>query len=127
MQADVVLKGDVTVRKAKALDAIASGETKPLQKELEMLVTARRVFAVTLFSYFCLAPQEAKPGDMIMVVTGGEVPLLLQPLEDQVRWPFLRDQNKFRLVGECYVHSIMDGREMKIAMEKGDLREIRIV
>ena len=75
-----------------------------------------RMFAVSFLGYFCLVPQEARLGDKIVVVKGGEVPLLLRP-----------QQANFHLVGECYVHGIMDGEVMKIAMERDLLKEICIV
>ena len=59
-------------------------------------------------------PKEARLGDKIVVIKGGQVPLLLRP-----------QQGSFRLVGECYVHGIMDG---EAAARKGDrLEEICIV
>ena len=49
--------------------------------------------------FLALLPGEAEVGDRIMLVKGGRVPLLLRRDEEGL----------YRLVGEAYVHGIMDG------------------
>ncbi|RTE76907.1 hypothetical protein BHE90_008638 [Fusarium euwallaceae] len=49
--------------------------------------------------FLALLPGEAEVGDRIVIVKGGRVPLLLR-----------RDgEGQYRLIGEAYVHGIMDG------------------
>jgi hypothetical protein len=43
-----------------------------------------------------------KPGDLVFVVAGAPVPLVVRP-----------EGSKHRLIGDCYVHGIMDGQVMR--------------
>lgn len=46
-------------------------------------------------------PGHTRAGDSIVVLLGGELPVVLRPLDGA--------ENGFELVGTCYVHGIMDG------------------
>jgi hypothetical protein len=46
-------------------------------------------------------PPTYLPGDEVWVLENGRVPFLLRPTEDM---------SSFRLIGECYVHGIVDGQ-----------------
>jgi hypothetical protein len=61
----------------------------------------RRIF-VTKKGYFGIGPAELEEGDEIYILAGGKLPLVLRPL------PKSRPRT-FELVGDCYVHGIMDG------------------
>lgn len=71
-----------------------------------VLVTRYRRFAVTRRGYFVLGPDALQAGDVVAVLRGGKVPFVLRKVsvggdgEDEERWV---------LVGECYVHGLMDG------------------
>ncbi len=54
--------------------------------------------------YFMLVPELAKPGDLICIFVGAQTPFLVR----QVGGNGMGDQ-RYELVGECYVHGIMDG------------------
>lgn len=47
-----------------------------------------------------MAPEEGQEGDMVCVLVGDEVPFILRKNGD----------SHYYLIGECYVHGIMDGR-----------------
>ncbi|KAH8779833.1 heterokaryon incompatibility protein-domain-containing protein [Diaporthe sp. PMI_573] len=51
--------------------------------------------------WLCLLPGETEVGDKIILARGGRVPLVIRPLTD--------DEECFSLVGEAYIHGIMDG------------------
>ncbi|KAK5655192.1 hypothetical protein OQA88_6091 [Cercophora sp. LCS_1] len=53
-----------------------------------------------------LGPEVAEVGDWIVVAEGGCVPLVVRKCEN--------DESAWRLVGECYVHGIMDGEVAKL-------------
>jgi hypothetical protein len=53
---------------------------------------------VTAKGYIGLGPPEVQDGHLVTVLLGGQVPFILS-----------KQQEKFRLVGECYVHGLMDG------------------
>jgi hypothetical protein len=66
----------------------------------------QRKFAVSKKEgYFMLVPELAKPGDLICVFGGAQTPFLLR----RVGGNWMGDQ-RYELVGECYVHGIMYGR-----------------
>ncbi|KAH7113112.1 hypothetical protein B0J13DRAFT_244289 [Dactylonectria estremocensis] len=58
-----------------------------------------RRFCISENGYFCLLPATSRNGDLISVLLGGEVPYVLRR----------QAKNIFRMVGECYVHGIMNG------------------
>ena len=53
-----------------------------------------------------LAPMAAQVGDIIVILYGCTVPVVLRPKEEI-------EQSVFQLVGECYVHGIMDGEAIE--------------
>ncbi|KAF2138221.1 uncharacterized protein K452DRAFT_353118 [Aplosporella prunicola CBS 121167] len=53
----------------------------------------------TAKGYLGLLPRQAKPGDIVCVLFGCNVPFIIRKA----------DGDKYRLVGECYVHGIMRG------------------
>jgi hypothetical protein len=61
-----------------------------------------RRFFVTKKGYFGVGPAELEEGDEIYILAGGKVPLVLRPLPES-------QPNTFELVGDCYVHGVMDG------------------
>ncbi|KAK5655951.1 hypothetical protein OQA88_5086 [Cercophora sp. LCS_1] len=75
-----------------------------------------RVFARTAKGYFVLGPQVLAKGDRICVLWGGKMCFCLRPL----------DQGRFLLVGECYVHGLMNGEAVRL-LEKNELQEEKFV
>ncbi|KAK2761021.1 het domain-containing protein [Colletotrichum kahawae] len=61
--------------------------------------SCNRKFARTRDGYYVLGPRVMEPGDVICVLYGGKMPFCLRP------W----GKKNYLLVGECYVHGIMDG------------------
>ncbi|KAG8530270.1 uncharacterized protein KY384_004771 [Bacidia gigantensis] len=70
-----------------------------------------RVFAKTQKGFYVLGPKVAEPGDIVCVLFGGKLPFCLRPLGDQ-----------YLLVGECYVHGLMNGEAMDM-MSRQELIE----
>lgn len=68
----------------------------------------------TLRGYVGCVPEHARPGDVICVLLGCSAPMVLRPIEDH-----------FTVIGECYVHGIMDG-EVLMMIEKGDQTLVNI-
>ncbi|KAH0424699.1 hypothetical protein CcaCcLH18_11421 [Colletotrichum camelliae] len=73
--------------------------------------TRNRAFARTQYGYYVLGPIVMEPGDLGCVLYGGKMPFCLRP------WG-----SKYLLVGECYVHGIMNGEMIKMA-ERGGIKE----
>ncbi|KAK4446963.1 hypothetical protein QBC34DRAFT_440477 [Podospora aff. communis PSN243] len=64
--------------------------------------TRGRQFAVSTTGLTMLVPNQAKPNDVIVLFRGARVPYLLRPIS-----------GKFQLVGEAYVHGVMQGECFK--------------
>lgn len=74
---------------------------RKMKVAFEAAVEGRR-FGVTSQGYMGLFPQTTQMGDHVCVFLGGYIPFVVRRLVG----------NKFNLVGECYVHGIMDGEVM---------------
>ena len=61
-----------------------------------------RRLAYSMNGYMALVSHQAKVGDLLYALFGGSVLYVLRPKGDQ-----------FILVGECYVHGLMDGEAMQ--------------
>ncbi|MCJ1388737.1 hypothetical protein MMC18_001586 [Xylographa bjoerkii] len=61
-----------------------------------------RRFFVTNKGYFGIGPAELEEGDQIYVLAGGKHPFALRPSS-------MPQPDTFELVGDCYVHGVMDG------------------
>ena len=64
-------------------------------------------FFITTKGYMGLGSQAMKAGDVVVVLAGGEVPFVLR-----------RAGELFQLVGECYVHGIMNGEAVHKVAER---------
>jgi hypothetical protein len=68
----------------------------------------KRAFFVTEQGYMGLGPSSMEEGDLVYVLSGGQVPFILRPT-------ILVEG--FSLVGESYVHGIMDGEATVLGIE----------
>lgn len=59
-----------------------------------------RSFAITDKGFYGLVPLLTRPGDVSCVLVGVDVPFILRP----------HAALKFKLLGECYVHGVMEGQ-----------------
>jgi hypothetical protein len=76
-----------------------------------------KCFAVTEKGYMVIAPPGTREGDMVCLIMGAEVPFILRPL--------LKDGGEvtnrascYALIGECYVHGMMDGEGLRQGLEE---------
>ena len=76
----------------------------------------KRSFITTKKGYLGLAPWGAHEGDVVCVLRGGDVPFVLREKED----------GYWKLVGEAYVHGIMDGSWVRNAV-KEDVMDFKII
>jgi hypothetical protein len=68
-----------------------------------------RMLMTTKKGYVGFVPKRSRAGDLVFVLMGSDVPLVLRRCEEGM----------YRLVGECYVHGIMEGEAMD-AFGKGE-------
>jgi len=71
-----------------------------------------RCFAVTEKGYIGIVPPGTKEGDMLCLVMGAQVPFVLRPLPDP-DGDCIDGERFYALVGECYVHGMMDGEGLR--------------
>ena len=64
----------------------------------KLATTLDRRFFRTTKGYIGMGPRPLQKGDVVALFKGGMVPLVIRSLED-----------KWELVGDCYVHGIMHG------------------
>jgi hypothetical protein len=104
-------------------------------ERVEAVVTNRRLFRSSN-GLLGLAPNEAEPGDskmrvraphyrlsltrisVICIVKGFSVPIVLRKKADSTV-----NESRYTLIGECYLHTMMDGQAKKHHDETGDLFE----
>jgi len=75
-----------------------------------------RKFAVTKCGYMGFCPIQCKKGDVITVLAGGTVPFVLRP-DESARKSGL--EGGYTVIGDSYVHSIMDGEAVASGGEIG--------
>jgi len=66
----------------------------------------RKVFS-TLMKYVGMGSAVMREGDIVCISFGGRVPYVLCPYNDH-----------YELIGECYVHGLMDGEVLEISEKK---------
>ncbi|KAK4960681.1 hypothetical protein LTR28_005030 [Elasticomyces elasticus] len=89
------------------LRAQSARRPSQIYRELEEAVYAAcsgRTYFTTMKRYMGLGPKYARQGDKICVFTGSHVPFIVRPHRDQ----------SYQLVGECYVHGIMQGEVLRM-------------
>src|SRR5262249_55502882 len=82
-----------------SVGAVPSGTLEP---GVEKYALGRRFF-VTKGGYFGLAPKEAERGDEITILLGLDVPLICRRNGDST----------YKVIGESYVHGLMEGELIK--------------
>jgi hypothetical protein len=114
----------MSIRRQKGHFNLDSLKTRKPAKVLEDLQTALRAalkmrrFAVTEKGYFALVPRGAQLGDEVAVFDRACVPFVIR------RKQVGGDGGKFELLGEAYVHGIMEGEVM--SMEDIALQDITL-
>ncbi|KAI7265960.1 hypothetical protein KC345_g8326 [Hortaea werneckii] len=80
--------------------------THSAMQTLTLGPTRGRVMFVTSTGFLGLAPHDAREGDVVFVVRGIDVPLVLRTNGD--------DDASYELIGECYVHGVMEGEALEM-------------
>lgn len=110
-------------KKARILDSAHSSDTNSSNEagSSECFAQAaaayshhRRLFTTTK-GYIGLGPRPTQGGDILCVLFGCPVPFVLQPSGE-----------RYRLVGECYVHGVMQGEAIQ-AWKRGEYTEQEFV
>ncbi|KAI0144497.1 heterokaryon incompatibility protein-domain-containing protein [Xylariaceae sp. FL1272] len=83
---------------AKALNQLGLAD---YAYEIQLIARDRRPFSAD-GKLFGLGPMQTRPGDLIYVIYGANIPFILRP----------NDDTTLSLVGEAYVHGVMDGEAL---------------
>jgi hypothetical protein len=70
----------------------------------------QRRFTVTGHHRMGLVPELSMPRDLVVIIFGLSTPCLLRPIEDSI-------PAKYKFVGPCYIHGMMDGEIMNQRLE----------
>jgi hypothetical protein len=68
---------------------------------------------ITSTGMLCVGPEVWLPGDVVVVLHGASLPFVLRPASDGL----------WRLVGECYLYDVNEGRVHREWEEKGSVSE----
>jgi Heterokaryon incompatibility protein (HET) len=104
----LTLPSELPVLEKQLLDW--NGPPEPYSEEWwhNGLVEARgRALFVTGKGFIGLAPEGAKQGDRLAVLLGGDIPVVMRSAREG------DGGSGWELVGECYVHGIMDGEVLR--------------
>lgn len=72
-----------------------------------------RRFAVTRKGYMAMAPLLTEPGDIVCLIFGADVPFILRKIPLQQSRERYDERQCYALVGESFVHGIMDGEGLE--------------
>lgn len=87
----------------------STGETRKSSFRLRMSRFSKRTVIISAKGYTGLAPPRALSGDQICIILGCMLPVILRQFE-----------SGYRLIGDTYVHGIMQGEVMG-KLEKGNV------
>ena len=80
-----------------------------------------RRFAITDTGYMCLVPACSEIGDEVAIFFGFRVPYTIRPQSDFTTGNWSMEQVSAQLVGDTYMHGMMDGEAVEAAVRTGKL------
>ncbi|KAK4442826.1 heterokaryon incompatibility protein-domain-containing protein [Podospora aff. communis PSN243] len=92
----------VMLRRPSARNELQHGHYLP---SIGMTIT-NRSFIVTEDGSMGLAPGMTRVGDVVVIIAGANTPFVLRPVAEDTR--------RFQMVGEAYVHGVMNGEAVKV-------------
>jgi len=95
---------------SKLLKSLSEGKTQGSLYESVCGMVPNHTFFITKQGYIGIGPPDTQPGDQVWVFDGGRVPFVARKTEqDNV----VDSIHKLHLVGDTYVHGIMDGEAVQ--------------
>ncbi|KAK0510158.1 hypothetical protein JMJ35_007552 [Cladonia borealis] len=99
-----------TTAKPRATDAHVAEFVQRVQE-----VVLNRQLIKTVDGRLGLAPHLAKKRDLVCILFGCSVPIVLRPMQDPET-----HERFFEIIGECYIHGIMEGEALELAKSGDD-------
>jgi hypothetical protein len=84
-------------------------EIKKINKAIQSATTDRKFF-ITKKGYIGLGPKEIERDDEVAVLVGGHTPFVLRRASEKVIDSELGTKQCYTLVGDSYIHGLMDGK-----------------
>lgn len=110
-------------------DALYNDDVNTVNQVFRAITVGRR-FITTEKGYIGFAPEQCDKGDYVAVLPGGNVPYILrpEPVADALRDHGHGSSSCYTILGDSYVHGIMDGEAFDLVDEtEGGLQEIVLV
>jgi hypothetical protein len=107
--------GDINTN--RIVDEAQSSLVIDFLQRVQSVIWNRKFFVSSNNNYIGLAPRAAQVGDFICILYGCTVPVLLRRQED------MNGKEYFQVVGESYVHRMMDGEALAITKATGIFEE----
>jgi hypothetical protein len=85
-------------------------------KRVQSVIWNRKFLVSQEYKWIGLAPTAAEEGDELVILYGCSVPVVLRPVKQEERIV------AWQLVGECYVHGMMDGEAMELGTDQNSAR-----
>ncbi|KAH8660880.1 hypothetical protein BGZ60DRAFT_414202 [Tricladium varicosporioides] len=76
----------------------------------------KRTFCCTKDGYMGLVPPESRVSDVVCILFRMQTPVILRKIEDGGSW--LDGEAQYELIGECYMHGMMDGEMLNKGLER---------
>ncbi|KAJ4291750.1 hypothetical protein N0V90_009645 [Kalmusia sp. IMI 367209] len=96
-------------------------------REIATPICERRRLFLTLNGFLGIGPDTVREGDIVAVLSGGDVPFILRPVQSHSvpttgsdHQP-LDDKNRYLLVGESFVEGLMNGEAVEAATKQQKL------
>jgi hypothetical protein len=84
----------------------------------------RRYFSIST-GHLGLGPLDVRNGDLVCTIIDGDVPFVIrQTAPGDFGWSRERSKTHYKLVGECYIHGIMDG---ELWQSEPEIEELMLV
>ena len=83
-------------------------------QRVQSMIWMRRLATTRELDALALVPAETKKRDLVCILAGCSVPVILRPVgEDETQ-----GVTRYRLMGECYIHGMMDGEAFRFLQTK---------
>jgi hypothetical protein len=93
------------IASSERLSEVTAAETHAFGNFVFAATAGRKLFISKEEGWLGLAPMQAEVGDRIALLEGGDVPYILRQK--------LGEENEWEIIGDAYVHGIMDGEGWK--------------
>lgn len=103
-------KWNLATPATKAYNALVNTFVQRVQE-----VVLNRRLVKTKCGRLGLAPYRVRRGDLVCILFGCSVPILLRQRKDANTL-----EEYFQIIGECYIHGIMDGQAIEMARRQSD-------